>query len=143
MRPRNLPIWRDTPFCLILVFNSSNLSCAWFFLSNIQQNTNFLMHDLCLEVLTVHGNKVRLFFCQEILTPSLIFMVAQWHISSGYQFNVYSCNTLSGRDSKPSRVHYAVVNERAMTLKGTHLKKTRVRDKSVLWGVQKTCKNHV
>ena len=48
------------------------------------------LHDLCLEVLTLHGNKLHLFMGQSIPPPLFLFMSRAWYNRSIYYlFSTY------------------------------------------------------
>ncbi len=95
---KNVPIDRRW-YILDLIL----LWCAlYFYYSAIRQETLWL-HDLCLQVLTVHGNELHLFFFGPGISLYSNYMCRAFDIAAvGTNTNVSKYNALLWRDSNSS-----------------------------------------
>ncbi len=69
--------------------------------SQLLQTNNPLIHDLCLEMLTVHCNKLRLIFANAF--PLLTLYLAYVRTEEGKTFNDSSCDAVLAEKSTPSQ----------------------------------------
>ena len=53
---------------------------------NYYRKPTLWLHDLCLEVLTVHGNDLHMFGAKAYLPLLILSMSRIWHSSSRYNF---------------------------------------------------------
>ncbi len=68
--------------------------------SVLQVTYSLIVYNLCLEVLTVHDNKLRLFWTKAFLSTLTLFVMHDL-AAVGNIFNVFSCDTVWGRNSSP------------------------------------------